>query len=195
MTIFDLLFLLLVFGSAAALAASASFALKGRAAVALRILRAYGFCLLAYFAVALAVAFLRPQHVISLNDPWCFDDWCLQARTVERAADGAYEVRFRIFSEARGVTQRANGAWIYLIDPTGRRFPPVDDPAATPLTAELAPRQSIETSRRFIVPADAGSPLGLITGHGGPYCGAMSVLIIGQGGCLFNRPAMFAMPK
>jgi hypothetical protein len=32
--------------------------------------------------------------------------------------------------------------------------------------------------------------LGLITGHGGAYCGAMSVLVIGEGGCWFHKPAM-----
>ncbi len=45
------------------------------------------------------------------------------------------------------------------------------------------------TSRKFEVPGDVGA-LGLITGHGGPYCSAMSLLIIGEGGCLFNRPTL-----
>jgi hypothetical protein len=43
----------------------------------------------------------------------------------------------------------------------------------------------------FAVPIGSNARiLGLITGHGGPYCGPMSVLIIGAGGCLFNRPTM-----
>ncbi len=43
----------------------------------------------------------------------------------------------------------------------------------------------------LVVPADVHT-LGLITGHGGPYCG-MEILIIGEGGCLFHRPTMIGI--
>jgi hypothetical protein len=58
-----------------------------------------------------------------------------------------------------------------------------------PVTVKLGPGESISTSRDFEVLADVGA-LGFITGHGGPYCGAMSLLIIGEAACLFDRPTM-----
>jgi hypothetical protein len=75
-------------------------------------------------------------------------------------------VKLRIYSTARGISQRANGAWIYLIDEQGRRYSTNPDPSATPLTVKLGPEQSVSTSRAFEVPADVRT-LGLITGHGG----------------------------
>ena len=191
MTIFDLTFLATVLASGITLIAAAIAALRGRVAKALRILRIYGVCLVAYFTVALAIDFLRPRRVIATAEPWCFDDWCLQVEHVDRAPLGSkvsYDIKLRIYSTARR-SQRANGAWLYLIDEQGRRYSPNPDPSATPLTVELGPEQSVNTSRVFEVPAGVRE-IGLITGHGGPYCGAMSLLIIGQGGCLFNRPTM-----
>ena len=73
----------------------------------------------------------------------------------------------------------------------GRLFPPETDSTNTPLTVRLAPEQSVNLSRNFEVPADAHI-LGLVTGHGGAFCG-WSILIIGEGGCLFNRPTMIGL--
>lgn len=191
MTIFDLIFLLAVLTSVVTLVLAAIAGIRGRRARSLRILRRWGTGAFVYCACALAVAFIAPQRVIAIGDPWCFDDWCL---TVEGAkpvpADGAvsYRVDLRISSEARRISQSARGAWIYLIDDAGHRYAPDPDPSAIPLDVRLGPGESVTTSRTFRVPA--GAPhLGLITGHGGPYCG-MGVLIIGSGGCLFNKPAM-----
>lgn len=192
MNIFDLIFLASALATAITLAVAAISALRGRGARAFRILRAYGICAVCYSGIALAAHFLKPQRVIAVGTPWCFDDWCLQVDSAEHAAHGStasYDIKLRIFSAARGITQRANGAWIYLIDNRGIRYAANSDPLAVPLTVKLGPGESISTSRHFEVPADVGA-LGLITGHGGPYCGAMSLLIIGEGGCLFNRPTM-----
>jgi hypothetical protein len=196
MTIFDLIFLAAVLASAIAFIIAAISALSGRGAKALRILRIYGVCVVFYLAISLAVSFFRPQRILSTVDPWCMDDWCLQVEHVDSAPFGlkvSYDIKLRIYSTARRVSQRANGAWIYLIDEQGRRFAPNPDPSATPLTVELGPLQSVNTSRVFDVPADVRK-LGLITGHGGPYCSPMNILIIGQGGCLFNRPTMIRIP-
>jgi hypothetical protein len=93
----------------------------------------------------------------------------------------------RLSSRARGVTQRANGAWILVIDVDGRRYPPSPASGDVPLDVPLAPGESRATTRRFLVPVGA-HPAGLITGHGGSYCGAMSFLVIGDAGCLFGKP-------
>ena len=141
-----------------------------------------------YLGIALAVDYFCPQKVMAVGEAWCFDDWCLTVENV-RHTDVSDEVQLRISSTARRVSQRAKGAWIYLIDASGRRYSPNTDPNATPLSVELAPLESVRTTRVFSVPAGVRS-LGLITGHGAPYC-SMSLLIIGEGGCLFQRPTLF----
>jgi hypothetical protein len=194
MTIFDLIFLLALLASAVTLALAAIAGIRGRLTQSLRILRTWGIGALVYCACALAVAFFAPQRVIAIGDPWCFDDWCLTVEGVKSApADGAvsYRAYLRVSSEARGISQRALGAWIYLIDDAGHRYAPDSDRSAIPLDVRLGPGESVATSRTFRVPAGV-THLGLITGHGGPYCG-LGVLIIGSGGCLFNKPAMIRL--
>ena len=188
MSVFDLLFLVVALGSLGMLIASLVLTLRGRKAKALRTLGTWAGLAVAYLLAGIAVSFFRPQRIISTGDPWCFDDWCL---TVQRAvrASGSYDVSLRIYSTARRVSQRANGVWIYLIDGTGRLYSPEAAPSEVPLNMLLQPEQSIVTARRFLVPADAQG-LGLITGRGGPYCGAMSFLVVGQAGCLFHRQTM-----
>ena len=196
MTIFDLIFLAAVLISAVTLATAAVCALRGRGKKSLKILRIYGLCLVVYFLVALGVDFFRPQRVIAVGEPFCLDDWCLQVEKVNRTSNGSidsYDIDLRVFSTARRISQRAKGAWIYLIDEHGRRYSPDFDPSAIPLDVQLGPQQSLTTSRVFAVPADVNK-LGLITGHGGPYCG-MGVLIIGEGGCLFNKPTMIRIQR
>jgi hypothetical protein len=191
-TVFDLLFIFAFLISVVAMAVAAVFAVRGQRPRALKILRLYCICASAYFAITLAVGYLKPQRVISIGDPWCFDDWCLTVERVDRTAGPSqvsYNVALRISSRARRVTQRANGAWVYLIDDQGRRYSPDPAPSAVPLDALLRPLESATTLRVFRVLPDAHE-LGLITGHGGPYCGPMDLLIIGSGGCLFRKPTM-----
>lgn len=192
MTVFDLLFLLAALASVVTLAAAAVFAVRGPRRQALRILRVYGICVLAYLAAGVATAFLKPQRVIPAKVPWCFDDWCLTVEEVSQTPGQqgtSYRVGLRVFSRAGRVAQRARGAWIYLIDGQGRRYSPDPDPSALPLDVLLQPHESVTTSRTFQVSADAHG-LGLITGHGGSYCGPGAFLIIGESGCLFKKPTM-----
>jgi hypothetical protein len=192
MTIFDLLFIVAFLTSVVTLATAAVSAARGRCAQALKILRIYGICAAGYLAIGVAVAFLKPQRVIRAGDPWCFDDWCLTVENVIRTPaplQVSYNVGLRISSRAQRVAQRATGAWIYLIDDRGHRYSPDADPSSVSLDVLLQPEESVTTSRIFRVPGDAHD-LGLITGHGGPYCGPMDILIIGGGGCLFKKPTM-----
>lgn len=194
MTIFDLIFLLAVLLSAVTLVLAAIAAIRGKGARSLKILRAWGIGVVIYCTCALSVSFLTPQHIVAIGNPWCFDDWCLTVEGVKPApVDGAvsYRVDLRLSSRARRVSQRALGAWIYLIDDAGHRYAPDSDPSAVPLDVRLGPEESVTTSRTFRVPAGV-THLGLITGHGGPYC-RMEVLIIGSGGCVFNKPAMIGI--
>jgi len=192
MSVFDLLFLLALLASVVTLVVAAVSAIRGQRPRALRILRLYGACAAGYLASGMAVSFLRPQRIIPVGEPWCFDDWCLTVEKVSRTpamAQVSYQVGLRISSRARRVTQRAKGAWIYLIDDRGRIYPPAPDASVIPLDVLLQPGESVTTSRVFEIPSGVRR-LGLVTGHGGPYCGTMDILIIGASGCLFKKPSM-----
>ena len=192
MTIFDLLFLCAMLASFVTLVIVMTSVVRGRGANALKILRRYAVGATVYLLAGVVVSLVRPQRILRVGAPWCFDDWCLTVEDVHKIpsqADITYQVALRIFSRAGRVAQRANGAWIYLIDNRGRRFSPDPDPPTVPLDVELQPDESIQTTRTFHVPADA-QILGLITGHGGPYCGPMSFLIIGDSACVFRKPPM-----
>ena len=196
MGIFDLAFLLSVLASAVTLAVITISVVRGRSATAVKLLKAYGLCVLAYLLSGVAVSYFKPQRVIPAGEPWCFDDWCLSVEKVTRTPkrlETAYSTELRIFSRARRISQRANGAWIYLIDERGRRYSPAPDPDAVPLNVLLQPGESVSTSRVFYVPNGA-RPIGLVTGHGGPYCGVMAFLVIGDSGCLFRKPTMIGIP-
>ena len=191
MTIFDLLFLASALAAIVSLFVAAGAAIAGRGAKAIAILKRLGVAVGAYFVLVLIVAAATPQKVLNIGDPWCFDDWCLSVDTVTQKSVPSglsYTISLHIFSDAKRVSQRANGAWIYLIDQRGSRYAPVPNPQETPLDVLLQPGESVQTSRNFLVPNGVHS-LGLITGHGGPYCSLIPP-IIGDGGCLFNKPTM-----
>jgi hypothetical protein len=190
--VFDLLFLIAVLASCATLLTAAFWFARGRGKRAFAIVRNWAICAAIYVAAGVAVSFSQPQRIRNIGEPWCFDDWCLKVERVSQKAGPAqatYAVELNVFSRAARVSQRASGAWIYVIDDSGRRYPPLADASDVPLDVLLQPGESVHTSRAFQLPADVNH-LGLITGHGGSYCGAMAFLIIGQSGCLFHRPAM-----
>ena len=187
MTIFDLLFLALVVISLGAWLFVIAAAVRGQKARALRIARNLAIAAAAYLAIVLIVAVRAPQRVLQVGDPWCFDDWCLRVDHVSRTAgpsQATYTVSLNVFSRALRVSQRAKGAWVYLMDARGNRYAPEPDRGAVPLDVRLEPGESIETSRVFRVPADAG-PMGLITGHGPAW---LPAFIIGDEGSPFHKP-------
>lgn len=192
MELADLLFLaaLLAFVVGASRASYA--ALRGRGAIAWRRTRAIAIGAAIYVAGSVIVSYAAPQRAIPPGAPWCFDDWCLSLDRITERPDGAeraFVADLRISSRARRVSQRAAGAWIYLIDADGRRYAPETDPNEVPLDVLLAPGETRAATRRFLLPAGI-RPVGLITGHGGPYCGPMDILVIGHAGCLFGKPTM-----
>jgi hypothetical protein len=190
MAIFDLLFLSAFAVSLIALIAAAYAAVRGRTTRAFSILGIWMICAALYLATSIAVAFAAPQRVLAVGEPWCFDDWCLTVENTRRT-DSTYDVGLRISSEAKRVTQRANGAWIYLRDEHDKHYDPA--PAAVPLDILLQPRESVTAKRSFNVPAGVRE-LGLVTGHGGTPCSFMALVIIGNGGCLFHKQTMIRLP-
>jgi|GraSoiStandDraft_60_1057301.scaffolds.fasta_scaffold410850_1 hypothetical protein len=136
MAIFDLIFLLAMFATVVTLICVAVALIRGRRASALRFLRNCGICLAVYLTVSIGVAAVKPHRVMQVGEAWCFDDWCLTVQNVSRAAAGAQvssKIDLLMSSRARRVTQRAKGAWLYLIDEHGHRYAPERDPSALPL--------------------------------------------------------------
>ena len=100
LNIFDLVFLLAVLASTAAFVALAISIARRRHAQALRTLKVYVLCALAYFLTGFAVAFLKPQRVIPIGDQWCFDDWCLSVDGVIQSPEShgtSYNIALRVF--------------------------------------------------------------------------------------------------
>src|ERR1700680_4416662 len=100
-TVFDLLFIAVVFASLATLITAAIAATRGRRDHALAILRKFGICAIAYLAIVVVVALFAPQRVLNIGEPWCFDDWCLSVENVSRMPAPplvSYDISLRIFS-------------------------------------------------------------------------------------------------
>jgi hypothetical protein len=192
MTLFDLLFLLAALGTVVSVVLAGALAISGRRGPAGRVLRAVGICVLVYLGLGIVMALLKPQQVLAVGDPWCFDDWCLAVDRVTESPADTYTFDLRLMSRARRVSQRAHGAWIYVIDQEGRRYAPASEPHEVPLDVLLEPGETRQTTRTFMMPVGV-RPIGLVTGHGGGYCGPMTLLIIGDAGCLFGKPTMIGL--
>lgn len=190
MTIFDLVFLAAALASIVTILCILALLVRRRWFSAARLAIGWAACVVVYVVVGLAISYVRPQKLVRIGEAWCFDDWCMQVDQAGRSANSTnYDVQLHIFSRALRVSQRAKGAWIYLVDDRGRRYAPEFDASAEPLDSLLGPGQSIGARREFKLPPDA-RVVGLITGHGGGYCGAMTLFVMGDGGCWFGKPAM-----
>ena len=163
MSVFDLLFICVVLGSAVTLAAVAVAAVRGNRGATRRTLIAWGACIAVYLAALLAVSLATPIRVLSVGDTQCSDDWCLTVVLVQRSSPAPrmnYLIDFRIESRARRVTQRENGLEVHLVGERGTRYDPIPDPPGAPrqfpFNVLLLPGQSLTTTRQFEIPENAG---------------------------------------
>ena len=171
MTLFDLVFLLVALASAVTLLVTVGLVLAGRGARAWRLLRAYLAFAAIYMAVVVASPLVVPRRVITLGESLCFDDWCIAIDSVTPSTSSSgttYDVKFRMFSRARGITQRENNLALYLVDSSGRRFNPLPRESDVPLNVQLGPGDSADARRTFDVPPDA-KDLGLVIAHEGGF--------------------------
>jgi len=174
-TVFDLLFLTLLFTAIVTLIAAAVSAFQGKRKRAFSTLRNIVFCAAAYIGLVYVVTAFSKQVVHRLGDSQCSDDWCIAVDGVDRTSGDTrtnYEVTLRIFSRARGRAQRENIATdVYLVDSHWNRYDPILDGTEVPLNTLLQPLESVSTRRRFELPKDA-RPIGLKIGHrtGVPIC-------------------------
>jgi len=170
MSIFDLLFVVVLLAFSATVIAVAIAGIRGQAARAFRMLRNLGICAVVYLAIAIIVSRVLPLRVLNIGDAQCSDDWCIAVESVKRPpADGGriyYDVTLRMSSTARRVSQRERGLRVYLIDGRGRRFDPAPEISQPPLDVLLEPGQSITETHTFKIPADAHG-LKLVVAHEG----------------------------
>lgn len=166
MTLFDLLFLFLALTTIVTLCVTAALALTRRPAQSLRILRRLAFGTLLYFLLVIAVSLFAPRRVFNLGDTQCFDDWCVAA--ISSSSQGpSYLINLRISSRARRISQRELNLAVYLTDRDNQRYNPAPRASDVPFATMLAPGQSVNLTRLFVVPPPARDINLVVTHEGG----------------------------
>ena len=166
MSLFDLLFLLVVLLSAVVLITAAVVAISGRGGSALRILRTWAVGAGVYLAIAWVSHAALPLKTFHLGDEQCEDDWCLSIDRVSRVAPDSYRVAFRMISHALRVDQRnRNGAELFLVGTDGRRYASTQTEGDVPIDVLLHPGETIAAERVFKVPAGLDAR-GVVFGSG-----------------------------
>jgi hypothetical protein len=164
MSIFDLLLILLVLATAAAIVVALVAPFFGRWAVAGRVLAGVVVVWIVYLGAGTVVALRAPQHIIALGEDRCFDEMCFAVMGWNRtpstnAGKSFYMVEVRITNRSRGRAQRELGRKGVLIDRSGRVYEvsregmqalsPVGGPPFPGLDAEVEPGQSLKTRLVF----------------------------------------------
>ncbi len=183
MTIFDLLFLLLVPVLAIWLARAFYLTARNEWPRARRAWLGLGAVVAVYMSIVVAASLATPRKRLRMGEDQCFDDWCLGVVRALRASGGRYIVTLRVSSRAKRVRQREWDAGVRLVDGQGRRYEvSAAESGARPLSDEVGPGESFETTRAFDVP---GEPKGLaLAVTHGAWPG---LFIIGGEGSLLHR--------
>jgi hypothetical protein len=196
MGLFDLLFLLLVLASLAALIAVIGRAVRGRFRTAALLYAGYFGGLALYLGIVVAVSVTSPQRVLALGEDLRSDDWCIAVDEATRSGSPARQictVTLRLSSRARGVAQRENGVVVYLVDEKGRRFDAAADPCAVPFNVLLQPGQSVTTTRTFEVSGASGA-LAAVVGREG-LNRLPGLFIIADDSSLLHKPTIVRLPR
>ena len=191
--IFELLFILILLSSVIALVTAAILAVRGRSRNALRVLRVLAASLAVYFAICCLSTVLTPRRVLTIGEPQCFDDWCIELSGATKTAAGSivtYQTSIRIFSRARRVAQRENGAVLYLEDDRGVRYAALPNPSDIPTNVLLQAGDSVTITRSFELPTTA-HVAGFVFTHSGFPIGWF---VIGEGQSLFHKEAITRLP-
>jgi hypothetical protein len=206
MTLFDLLFLVSVAGSAVTMiCAVVAFAIR-QWAMARAILLGLVCYLLLYALGVVGVSALSPQRVIPTGQTQCFDDWCVAvshaaqsptlhvgAQTV--TAQGRFlVVTLQVTSTAKRVSQREQIAQVYLVDGAGRRYDTstvgqraldaagLSGPA---LDSLIGPGDAFTHTTVFDTPADA-TGFSIVVAHPA----FPGVIVIGDEQSLYHHPTL-----
>ncbi len=192
MSIFDLLFILVVLATAATLLVAAGLALSGNRRGASSLLKGYGLFLGTYLLIVIAVSLFTRPRTFRVGEPQCFDDWCIAVEQVHHTNDqreAVYDVTLRYFNRARGRPQRERNVTVYLIDDHGRRYDPDTSPATVPFDRVVPAGESVTAARVIKTPPDAHIK-GVVVAHEGGF--PITWFIIGEGP--FRKPPVVEVP-
>ncbi|MDQ2903875.1 MAG: DUF4352 domain-containing protein [Chloroflexota bacterium] len=177
--------------------------------ISLRIPWALGSFLVVYAVVLLSVSLLSPQRVLAMHQDRCFDDWCHSVeRVVPQSTVGNapmvvtahgtfYLVTVRVSSRARGITQRALDAQVYMLDASDQRYDPdasgqqaldATGQGGLRLDSKVAPGGSFTCTVVFDLPKGS-SHLALVVTHGL----FPDVLVIGSEQSFLHKPTIFQL--
>lgn len=193
--LFELLFIVVVLGSVAALGVAVVQAFRGRPRRSIVLVTMVCLCLAIYIGIVILVSLVSPQRMLGIGDARCSDDWCIAVVAVTRSpvpGGMEYSIAFRLSSRARGVPQRENGVVVYLVDGTGGRYLAEPDPGAVPFNVTLQPGQAVTANRRFRVLGEKDI-LGVVVGREGSNA-IPGRFTIGDDGSLFRRPPIVRIP-
>jgi hypothetical protein len=171
MQLADLLFILLVLVAAASLALAAACAVRRQYRRAGRVLWRLLLGAGGYMLCVIAVSLTGSRRVMQLQEPQCFDDWCVTIGRVHKEPaeqNTRYTVVFRLSSRALRVPQRERNVAVYLSDSLGRRFNPMPNASYVPFDVLLQPGQAINADRSFLIPNGA-QHLGVVVRHEGGF--------------------------
>jgi hypothetical protein len=165
---------------------AATLTVRGRSRSASRVLGVLAASLAIYFAICCLSTVLTPRRVLTIGDPQCFDDWCIELSGATKTTAGSlvtYQTSIRIFSRAQRVAQRENGGVLYLEDDRGVRYAELPNSSDTPTNVLLQAGESVTLTRSFQLPATA-HVAGFVFTHSGFPIGWF---VIGEGQSLFHK--------
>lgn len=194
MTIFDLLFILVFLATVAAIATAAFQALRGHGRKSLRVLSVSAVILAVYFAICCVSTLLTSRRILTVHEPQCFDDWCVQLDAINKSASDSstkYSATIRIFSQAKRISQREYGIVFNLEDAAGHRYDAIPNPSDVPTNTLLAPNESVTLTRNFQLPSTAHAA-GFVATHQGGF--PIQWFVIGEGASLFHKEPITRLP-
>lgn len=208
MSLFDLLFIVLFLGTLILLLVIGVSALCGRRRLALRLLCLLSISLAAYFIVVIVVAVLAPQKVLTRSQCRCFDEMCFTVKDVNitpvigrgqqaaKAQGMFYLVTIEVSCYGHGRAQSEAGVSASLVDatehtyevsPMGQRAYEAENTLNPPLTARVAPGESVSSVQVFDVHVEA-SEIALHIGHSGP-----GLFILGDDESPLHKPTIIRL--
>jgi hypothetical protein len=178
MTIFDLLLILLVLGSAAAILVSVIALLFRRWTFVGKLLAGLIAVWIVYLGAGTAVAVLTPQHIMSIGENRCFDEMCFAVTGVQRTASigstGSVAKEQGVFlivdvgiSNRGRHAQRENGRNGVIVDQSGLVYRELQaglqalaqvDGQFPGLDSKVEAGQSLATKLVFDIPVNAIHP-------------------------------------
>lgn len=208
MSLFDLLFIALFLGTVTLLIVTLITALCGRRRITLRLLCFLGISLAAYFLIVALVAVATPQKVLTREQSRCFDEMCFavtdvkialtigQGQQATKAAGRFYLVTIQVSCHGHGRAQSEAGVGVSLVDttgstyevsPTGQHAYQAGNELNPPLTARVAPGDSVSSVQVFDVPMEAAE-VALHVSHSGP-----GLFIIGDDESPLHKPTIIRL--